>query len=641
MNSSIKKHQSILRRIVSNNIPVNLKDKFNEKLENIEKKYKSTNLYLAIIGEFSSGKSTFINAILRERLLKEAVMPTTASATYLSKAIPDSLWQKILGNSNTNLRVTFCSGESFNVNESKCQDLQYYLKNQFNVICENIYEIITSLTSDQKVALKVSELYIYLKNNFLPKKITLIDTPGFNPGEEMIENHLEITRNVVENIADLAVVLIPSNQAMSRTLTNFLETNLKKYLHRCIFVITKMDEVNAKDRQSLVRFVSDNLKKLGVSNPELHTLSAWTMLPVKNIPYQLEYEWNMWKDAFVGFENHIWNKLDLSRDIVISEHTLRLLETLIVELHCDLKNTQNNLKNTIRILEDNTVLRIQDLTYKVLNCEKNRLLDFYKSISIYPEVYIKTSIDKSFSLIATGGKLKNFKSLQGPQIEQIIKEQIQCFVGDISNQQSKSKSIIDNAIVLFRKEFDTHYKDMPSLNPNKSQNTHVNQQYIHKVSMEDASSVIAGEQFKYASKTVGVAAVGAGIGTLIMPGIGTLLGGIIGGIAGFLGFGPNENEIQMKVKIETEKYIRECFGKVKNAIDVNVDQCRHDQVDFLDNYCQAHVIEYGKKVEILINQQTNEKNVLNKKILEINSTIKTIDNIKNEIEDEVSILKMR
>ena len=49
----------------------------------IEERAGEPLLHLAVIGEFSSWKSTFINALLRRRLLKSAHLPTTASATFL------------------------------------------------------------------------------------------------------------------------------------------------------------------------------------------------------------------------------------------------------------------------------------------------------------------------------------------------------------------------------------------------------------------------------------------------------------------------------------------------------------------------------------------------------------------------------
>ncbi|NJM23654.1 MAG: Dynamin family protein, partial [Richelia sp. SM1_7_0] len=60
-----------------------LKSEIDSQINQIQKRRSDSNLYLAVIGEFSSGKSTFINALLRDDLLKTSVLPTTAAATKL------------------------------------------------------------------------------------------------------------------------------------------------------------------------------------------------------------------------------------------------------------------------------------------------------------------------------------------------------------------------------------------------------------------------------------------------------------------------------------------------------------------------------------------------------------------------------
>jgi len=60
-----------------------LKTEIDSQINQIQKRRSDSNLYLAVIGEFSSGKSTFINALLRDDLLKTSVLPTTDAVTKL------------------------------------------------------------------------------------------------------------------------------------------------------------------------------------------------------------------------------------------------------------------------------------------------------------------------------------------------------------------------------------------------------------------------------------------------------------------------------------------------------------------------------------------------------------------------------
>lgn len=188
-----------------------------KRIKSIQSKRKDTKLYLAVIGEFSSGKSTFINALLGFRLLKEAVMPTTACATYIE------CHAKTLS-----LKVSFFDGAHFGASEANYDSLKDYLISKYKKAASDLNQIITIITSDQQVAKTVKSLKIKVPGNAIPKNIVIIDTPGFNPGSNSVDNHQEITRNVVENIADAAIILTPQEQAMSCDIISIPERKFKK-----------------------------------------------------------------------------------------------------------------------------------------------------------------------------------------------------------------------------------------------------------------------------------------------------------------------------------------------------------------------------------------------------------------------------
>ena len=60
------------------------RQELSQQLQKIKNRRADPNLYLAVIGEFSSGKSTFINALLRNDLLKTSALVATAIDTKIS-----------------------------------------------------------------------------------------------------------------------------------------------------------------------------------------------------------------------------------------------------------------------------------------------------------------------------------------------------------------------------------------------------------------------------------------------------------------------------------------------------------------------------------------------------------------------------
>lgn len=54
-----------------------------DELDNVISRLKDKSFRLAVVGEFSSGKSTFLNAILKKDLLKHGAVETTATLTQI------------------------------------------------------------------------------------------------------------------------------------------------------------------------------------------------------------------------------------------------------------------------------------------------------------------------------------------------------------------------------------------------------------------------------------------------------------------------------------------------------------------------------------------------------------------------------
>ena len=145
------------------------KEKLLKELECLCKKGQSKNINIAVIGEFNSGKSTFINALLRERILKEAGRPTTAAATFITRSKPHNFLQYIFG-TKSYVAVGFDDGKSFIFNTSNYSPCSEYILQSYNISANSLNDIIHVVTAEQQVAKHVVKLHIELKTKGLPKK---------------------------------------------------------------------------------------------------------------------------------------------------------------------------------------------------------------------------------------------------------------------------------------------------------------------------------------------------------------------------------------------------------------------------------------------------------------------------------------
>ena len=181
--------------------------------------------------------------------------------------------------------------------------------------------------------------------------VVIIDTPGFNPGASDVDNHFDVTREVVEEYADLAIILTPAHAAMSSTLLSFLENHIRAYLHRCVFGIPKIYDHTESERRNLLDMVVQVLgKRFGLRAPRLFMAAARTMLPVKYLPPELETSWHTHQKSFIKIENSIWNLLSKSKEQAIKATLARYLKSITGEISTAIKEKKKQVQQYERQL---------------------------------------------------------------------------------------------------------------------------------------------------------------------------------------------------------------------------------------------------------------------------------------------------
>ena len=140
----------------------------------------SESIKVSVFGEFSTGKSTFINAIINEEILSEDYVPTTAVPTRISYS---NLF---------NISVIMKNGKIISLYNDDNEDkrLRKYIGKSNDSILnilkkkrKTIQTFITQWTKEGKSADKVAEVCVYLPHKLLNNKIFkfLFDTDKFSP----------------------------------------------------------------------------------------------------------------------------------------------------------------------------------------------------------------------------------------------------------------------------------------------------------------------------------------------------------------------------------------------------------------------------------------------------------------------------
>ena len=147
-----------------------------KKLAQIKTKNADTRLHMAVIGEFSTGKSTFINALLRDDLLESHVLQGTTTINTVIEYGPALNMVVHKKNTSKDLSETGCSGDE-------------------------IREQIKGIHREEK-AQAVTKVSIKHPSDFLQRGIVIIDTPGTNTPDVW---HEEVTQNALREISDIRI----------------------------------------------------------------------------------------------------------------------------------------------------------------------------------------------------------------------------------------------------------------------------------------------------------------------------------------------------------------------------------------------------------------------------------------------------
>jgi hypothetical protein len=195
---------------------------------------------LVVVGRFSRGKTSVMNAIMRTDRLPTGITPLTSvitSVTYGSKE-----------------RVVLNYDERILTNEVPIEDLPKYITQQGNP--RNVQRI------------KLAE--VQLPAEILRRGFYFIDTPGL--GSVIVENTLTTEAYLPE--ADAFILVTSYESPLSEEEIRFFKAASSSG-RRVFVVLNKHDTVGPEDRRAVLSFVHEQIASIfGPSTPSIFSVSA-------------------------------------------------------------------------------------------------------------------------------------------------------------------------------------------------------------------------------------------------------------------------------------------------------------------------------------------------------------------------------
>lgn len=184
-----------------------------EQVEELKRDMEEDFFTILVVGEFKRGKTTFVNALIKEDLLISDVLPETATI------------QAVIHGEQKKAQVIFKDGTVINGKANKEFLKEYSAKNA-------------------DVANSIRYIKISHSTEMLGEKVVLVDTPGV---ADLDEQRVQVTYDFLPK-ANAVIFLLDAVSPMKKSEKEFIEEQLiPRGISKIIFVINKMDIFDDED----------------------------------------------------------------------------------------------------------------------------------------------------------------------------------------------------------------------------------------------------------------------------------------------------------------------------------------------------------------------------------------------------------
>lgn len=369
--------------------------------ERLEKKNKE--IILPLVGEFSSGKTSLINALTDNKKLETSSKATTATI--------------------------------FEIYFGKSQSYAEVLDGENIEIIENIEEIKNESVSEKKL------VRIYDTSTRVPESTILVDTPGLSSSDP--RHKLALTSYLPKSDAILLVIDI--NQQITKSLVDFVETS--KLSRKPIYlIINKIDVKTEEEIRTVKEYIAKEIK---LSISDIACVSAFQ----GNMGELYKLFDTIQKNKNQIVENALNERLTSIRKL-LSDYTKELLSNLSSNSSLDSIIDEQEFK--LKKINDNIDRLIKDADNKIADKAHDCKKTFENQVS-----------DKLETIIANSGRdCDNAVYSTVNQISQIVLnnygKDIQSILYNLAkDRQSKLDAvplqILENLDVLDKTQFTFSY----------------------------------------------------------------------------------------------------------------------------------------------------------------------------------------
>jgi len=605
------KYKHKMLEILTNLKQIALNEKMiliSESIESASEKLNLNTFKIIVVGEFSRGKSAFINALLKKDILPSDIRPSTATLNII----------KFSENEKVIIHYSDKTQKQMDLNSIKTFVVPHKKKNKDN-------DALNEIKLREKEIENLKFIEIFYHNDFVKNGVEIIDTPGVNDINQIRE---EITYKIIPK-ADAAILLLDPNQPFSGSEQSFLkEKIIKNDIKKIFFVVNKWDQIEEKDKTATLEHISKVASEL-VNNPKIYTVSSFLALEGYNNNdnnFIKESQINEFESDLLKFLTHEKGKLILSNPLGKAiKHANEILGSYMTQKNL-IKYAEPEIEKKINMFESkarsaqthksilhNEVMtnfdNIKTYVQNYLRSELNILMNFFKENiprwTIDPNNYenCMNEIDLWFS-----NNLKSF-----------LKERIETAQNIISDEINKIYSTCNTKLYSINNEI------------RKFGDSFTEEIILDETILDVDNMEIEGELYNigrsFSFKNQSSVGAGAVAGAMILGPVGFFLGAVLANELDNSNFINQLAQVQHSMLNHSVKIINNIIQHSINTVNRYINDNKNTCISYIDNYVDTciesikcsldEVLRIKKMKEYKINEQNEiiQRNIQNINVL--------------------------
>lgn len=322
------------------------------RLEKQRSKFENLEFNIAITGIMNSGKSSLLNALLKQDFLGVSNIPETANLTLLRFGKTQEAmiyfwdkqeWQNILRSSEFSKEL-----KEFVDELSSKIEIKNYIKDEALVQKIDLKELKEFSSAKNQISALIKKIEIKSDLEFLQNNICIVDTPGLD--DVVVQR--EVLTNEYLKESDFLIHLMNASQALTQKDAHFLtQCLLNSRINKFLIVLTKADLLKKEDLEEVISYTKESLKAR-LQDADIHLVEKIDFLCVSakmasDFYKGLASEESLIKSGIKEFEEYLFNELYSGEKSNIAFRAYKK------ELHLELKNILNEYELQNKLMKEN------------------------------------------------------------------------------------------------------------------------------------------------------------------------------------------------------------------------------------------------------------------------------------------------